>query len=66
MGAQKTDEYELMDAQKTRGEYDLTGARKTRGEYELMDALKLVSCVQSEKVQHPCVQNSSCIGVWKN
>ena len=23
------------------------------------------ACVQTEKVQNPCVQNSSCVGVWK-
>ena len=24
------------------------------------------SCIQDEIVQNPCVQNSSCVGVWKN
>ena len=24
------------------------------------------SCVQTKKVQNPCVQNSSCVGRWKN
>ena len=24
------------------------------------------SCVQTEKVQNPCIQNRTCVGVWKN
>ena len=73
-GAQrKSDEYELMDSQKTR-EYNLKGALKIDGyklkgeqkidEYEITGALN--SCEQTRKVQNPCVQNSSCVGVWKN
>ena len=59
-----------MDAQKTR-EYEMTGARKT-DEYEPMGAQNVrvdkseKPCVQAEKVQNPRVQNSSCVGVWKN
>ena len=68
--ARKIDAYEMTDAQKTR-EYEMTGARKTDA-YEPMGAQNVrvdkseKSCVQTEKVQNPCVQNSSCVGVWKN
>ena len=69
MGAQKTDAYKMTGAEKTR-EYELKGAQKTdayepKGEtYELINQKK--SCVHTEKVQNPCVQNSSCVGVRKN
>ena len=73
MDSQKTHAYKLMDSQKTR-EYNLKGAQKTdeyelKGEqkideHEITDALN--SCVQTKKVQNPCVQNSSCVGVRKN
>ena len=52
-------------------EYELKGAQKT-DEYEPMDAQNVrvdkseKPCVQAEKVQNPRVQNSSCVGVWKN
>ena len=62
MGAQETDEYELMDSQKTR-EYNLMGVKKA-DEYEITDALN--PCVQTKKVKNPCVKNSSCVGVRKN
>ena len=63
MGAQKTDdEYELMDSQKTR-EYNLKSAQKT-DEYEITGALN--PFVQTRKVKHPCMKNSSCVGVRKN
>ena len=70
MGAQKIgDEYELTGSQKTR-EYELKGAQKT-DVYEPMGARNVrvdkseKACVQTQKVQNPCVQNGSCVGVWK-
>ena len=70
MDAQKTREYEMTGALKTR-EYEMTGAHKTDA-YEPMGARNVradkseKSCVQTEKVQNPCVQNSSCVGVSKS
>ena len=64
IGAQKTREYNLMGAQKTRDEYEMTDAQRT-DEYEPTGAQNVrldkseKSCVQTEKVQNPCVQNSS-------
>ena len=69
-GARKVDAYKLKGAQKTR-EYEMTGARKTDA-YEPMGAQNVrvdkseKSRVQTEKVQNPCVQNSSRVGVWKD
>ena len=69
-GALKNDAYEMTDARKTR-EYELMDAPKTR-EYEPMGAQNGrvgksgKSCVRTKKVQNPCVQNSSCVGVWEN
>ena len=51
-----------LNSQKTR-EYNLKGAQKT-DEYEIIGALN--PCKQTKKVQNPCVQNSSCVGVRKN
>ena len=68
-GAEKTDAYEMTDAEKTR-EYELKGAEKTDA-YEPMGAQNVgvdkseKSCLQTKKVQYPCVQKSSCVGVWK-
>ena len=53
-GAQKkkNDAYKLMDSQKTH-EYEVTGAQKT-DENEITDALN--PCVQTKKVENPCVK----------
>ena len=70
MGDQESDVYKPMDSQKNR-EYDMTGARKIDA-YEPMGAPNArvdkseKSRVQTEKVQNPCVQNSSRVGVWKD
>ena len=70
MGAQKTDAYKMTGSQKTR-EYNLMSAQKIDA-YEPMGAQNgrvdksEKSCVQTKKVQNPCVQNGSCVGVWKN
>ena len=62
-GAQKkTDAYKLMASQTTR-EYNLKGAQKT-DEYVITGAPN--PCVQTKRVQHPCVKYSSCVGVRKN
>ena len=62
MDSQKTDAYKLMDSRKI-DEYEMTGAQKT-DKYEVIGALN--PCVQTKKVKHPCVKNSSCVGVRKN
>ena len=52
-GAQKkTDAYKLMDSQKTR-EYNLKSAQKT-DEYVITGAPN--PCVQTKKVENPCVK----------
>ena len=70
MSARNSDAYKLIDAQ-TIDAYEMMGAQKTDA-YKPMGAQSVrvfkseKSCVQNEKVQNPCVLNSSCVGVWKN
>ena len=70
MDSQKTDAYKLRDSQKAR-EYNTMCAQKT--DVHKMTSAQNVgidksknSCVQTKKVQNPCVQNSSCVRVRKN